>query len=270
VPISLLDRDRLSDWRGWLPKALEVTLVLALAVQAARLVWEVIVPMGPLWTTGATTDSTAEAVAFPVADVFFRQPATTSTQGHADALGYTLFGVRIDGQRGSAILGKDGDQASYAVGKEVAPGIVLEAVAPEHAVLLAQGARHRLDLPRLAPPPARSGRNAAPPSKAAPPSAAAQRPEASTVADVDPAKLLSEAGLRAHEGGGYTLIRRGDGALLEQAGLQVGDVLLALNGQPLDSERLGDLKNELKDRQQVTLQYRRDGKVHTTTLKAPR
>lgn len=91
-----------------------------------------------------------------------------------------------------------------------------------------------------------------------------------TAAAVDPQQLLTTAGLRASEdGSGFTVMPRGDGALLRQAGLAPGDVLTELNGRTLDAEHLRELQDELRDGQAATLTYRRDGQTHTMTLKRP-
>ena len=89
---------------------------------------------------------------------------------------------------------------------------------------------------------------------------------------IDPAALLAEAGLSPVEsdGGaaGYTIIPRGDGAALRQAGLQAGDVLLSVNGQALTPERYAELPAELAGASTITLTYRRDGQVRSARFQA--
>src|SRR3546814_14900210 len=81
-------------------------------------------------------------------DLFFRSASHAASSGNDEALGYSLHGVRTDGMDGSAILEKDGRQASHAVGREIAPGIRLEEVGTDYAVLVSGNQRHRLELPR--------------------------------------------------------------------------------------------------------------------------
>src|SRR3546814_2100349 len=90
----------------------------------------------------------AVAPALPMVDMFFRSASHATSSGNDEALGYSLHGVRTDGTGGSAILDKDGRQASHAVGREIAPGIRLEAVGTDYAVLVSGNQRHRLELPR--------------------------------------------------------------------------------------------------------------------------
>lgn len=273
-----LDRTRLSDWRHWLPASVEVVAVVLLAAQAARLLWMVLVPVAPVGTAAAAIGLQAAAPALPTVDVFFHRASTTRGSGTDQALGYTLHGVRSDGEGGSAILGRDGRQASHAVGNAIAPGITLESVAADHAVLVAGGERHRLQLPRRAK--ATAARTSSRPSSTASSARASQpataprstpAPAAGVATDPRPPPPPSSRAT-AHaqsQEGGYIVTSGGDGALLRQAGLQTGDVVLSVNGRPLDPARIGALAKELRGQSQATIRYRRDDRIHTTTVKAP-
>src|SRR3546814_344004 len=196
----------------------------------------------------------------PTVDVFFRSAAVASADGDGDgAFGYRLFGVRSgSGNGGSAILGKDGDQASYAVGREVAPGVVLASVGAEHAVLAAKGVRHRLDLPRIA---AMDGANAkalalpsgAPP-KPAPATPATASTEASTPTPAKPHPTSPPIAPATAAGDGYTITPGIRAAMLRPTGLRPGDVVLSVDGRPLDPARLAGLRDELKGKSQLTIQ----------------
>jgi general secretion pathway protein C len=88
---------------------------------------------------------------------------------------------------------------------------------------------------------------------------------------IDPARLLGQAGLRPRMRGarldGFTVSGAGDAAVLRAAGLQAGDVILAVNGQPLDSlERIAALRSQLADSTGAELRIERDGQVQTSTL----
>jgi len=299
---ALPDRSVLADWRRWLPVATEVLLVLLLAVQAGRIVWMFagedtgIDSAAGVVATAAASDAAAPAL--PSVDVFFRSAAPAASGG--GAMGYRLFGVRRDGDGGSAILGRDDLQASYAVGREVAPGVVLESVGDDHAVLLAGGTRHRLELPEAGSATAASGSrrpasrnvradaltatantaastptdhdNAQPgrQAKSATPTTPIPPPAPASATPVDVRRLVTEAGLRPNLSGGFTVSSGGDAALLKQAGLAAGDVLLAVDGTPLTVASVAGLAGQLQGRREVQLRFRRDGRVHTTTLKAPR
>jgi len=70
---------------------------------------------------------------------------------------------------------------------------------------------------------------------------------------------------------GFTVSGGGDGAVLRAAGLQPGDVILAVNGQPLDSvERIAALRGQLANSSSAELRFERDGAVQTSTLRTVR
>ena len=267
---ALPDRSIVADPRRWLPATIEVALVALLAVQLVRAGWLLLAPPTPRVETPTTATGAASTPALPRVDLFFRSTAAAA-DGSRDALGYTLHGVRRDGTGGgSAILARDDLQASFAVGGEIADGIVLETVGIDHAVLLAGGRRHRLELPEHHPAGAASTSRPAPRRPAPPPVRAPAPAPAAAAASPNLPELIAKAGLRPSLGGGFTLSPDGDAAVLAQAGLAPGDVLLAVNGQPLTLARLPRLASELEGRREVEIRYRRDGQLHTTLLKAPR
>jgi general secretion pathway protein C len=66
---------------------------------------------------------------------------------------------------------------------------------------------------------------------------------------------------------GFTVSASGDASLLRAAGLQAGDVILAVNGQPLDSlERIAALRGQLENSSGAELRYERDGTVQTSII----
>ncbi len=186
-----------------------------------------------------------------------------------------LYGVRSDGAGGgSAIIGlADGPQVSVGVGEEVEPGLVLRGVGTDHVTLARGASLSRLifsDVPLgvAPPPPPPPGPQTVTPTPAPAPSAA---PAAVTGASVDPARLIAQAGLRPRMRGfrmdGFTVSGAGDPSVLRAAGLQAGDVILAVNGQPLDSlERIAALRTQLANSSGAELRYERDGQVQTSTI----
>ncbi|WP_284223802.1 PDZ domain-containing protein, partial [Brevundimonas denitrificans] len=84
-------------------------------------------------------------------------------------------------------------------------------------------------------------------------------------------RLMAQAGLRPRMRGarldGFTVSGAGDAAALRAAGLRAGDVILAVNGQPLDSvERIAALRGQLADSSSAELRFERDGVTQTTTI----
>lgn len=262
VPSRFIQRLRPDDPREAAPKLLQGGLLLALAIQAGRLLWIAFAP--------------AELPAPPVVATTPRPAAAPALAGHGDpfhprardasqATGYTLLGVRVVAGGGSAILAHDGRQTSYATGDEVAAGVTLAAVAADHVILRAGGRDQRIALA----PPAASGLPAA---HALPVGAPPEQKQAGpdSVA-VDPKALLTGTGLRPQRDAGritgYTIVPRGNEALLQRAGLQAGDVLLAVDGKPLDPGELDDLKRD--PGATATLTVRRGDQTRTLKLQAP-
>lgn len=255
---------------GDLPRrSLEIAVVLALAVQAARLAWLLLPPAGLDAPAGPPPPDTGPLAARLAIDAFHPTPARVAS---ADTSALRLFAVRPAAAGGSAILATEGGpQRSFATGDEIAPGVTLAEVRPDHVVLESAGGRGVL---RFAGPGARPANAALPGPAPVPATAAAPAPatdDAPTA--VDPARLLAQMGLRPEQADGrvtgYAVIPRGDGAVLRQAGLQAGDVLLSVNNEALDAERHARLGEVLAGASTITLTYRRDGRIHTATLQAP-
>ncbi|WP_223571245.1 type II secretion system protein N [Xanthomonas arboricola] len=248
--------------------ALACVLLALLALQCARVVWVVIAPIGPLGTAQVTTPAQAELPALR-RDVFYRSVAEASSDG------IVLHGVRAGGAQAAAFLSSgDGRQGAYRIGDGVVAGVTVQAIASDHVLLRTGSGVRRLTLVEsAASAAATSPATAAPVAAGGAPAVTSNVGTAAgtaTAAAVDPQQLLTTAGLRASEdGSGFTVMPRGDGALLRPAGRAPGDVLTELNGRTLDAEHLRELQDELRDGQAATLTYRRDGQTHTMTLKRP-
>ena len=257
--------------------AVEVALALLLVVQLGRLVWIVAEPRDAAASMAASpvVVSPADPGVFQRFDAFFRAGGQgRSAEGGAGGGGQMrLYGLRSDGAGGgSAIIGlADGRQVSVGVGEEVEPGLVLRGVGPDHVTLARGASVSRLafpDTPMEAVPV--SSPNPAPQAslltRPSPPT-----PDPTMDTAVDPARLMTQAGLRPRMRGlridGFTVSASGDAALLRAAGLQAGDVILAVNGQPLDSlERIAALRGQLENSSGAELRYERDGTVQTSTI----
>jgi general secretion pathway protein C len=225
-------------------RAVEVVLVLALAAQSARFAST---PTAvPVLAVGAAPE--------PVA------PAIT---------GYALHGVRssIFGDGGAAIIaGPDGKQASYRPGQTVGPGVKLAAIGRDAVTLSGAGGSVRLEI------------GAAPTAQTAGPTAPAPLPSpglilpggpqttnAPAAADAGAAQVLSQLSLSPRQQGGFTVGAQG-GPALQQAGLRPGDVLLSVNGQPLDPARADQLAAGLAGARDAEVQFQRNGQTLTTRI----
>jgi general secretion pathway protein C len=257
--------------------AVELALALALSVQLAQLGWIVLRPAPEPVAVAAVSSPAqpADLTIFQRFDAFFRTGGESSLSD-ATAAGSSqmrLYGLRSDGAGGgSAIIGlADGRQVSVGVGETVEPGLVLQSVGPDHVVLARGGSLSRLvfsDTPvGVAPPP--------PPPPGPQTVTPLPTPASAAVPVVDPARLMAQAGLRPRMRGarldGFTVSGAGDAAILRAAGLQPGDVILAVNGQPLDSlQRIAALRGQLSAADSAELRFERDGAVQTSTIRTAR
>ncbi|HEY0324574.1 MAG TPA: type II secretion system protein N [Allosphingosinicella sp.] len=136
----------------------ELLLLVLVAVQAARLFWALLTPLGPVGEYRAL--STAIPIQQSVGtlasfDPFFRQTAGAAATVTVTALDIRLYGTLEDRAtgRGSAIIGTpDGRQMSYRVGEEIMPGVVLTAVAFDHVTVTRGGAPEQLFLDQSTAP----------------------------------------------------------------------------------------------------------------------
>ncbi len=276
---------RLGSARSWL--IVELALTAVLAVQAARIVLMFLEP--PSTPVAAVAAAPADAGIFGRFDAFFRtggQGALAEVTG-AEGAQMRLYGVRAGGaDGGSAIIGlADGRQVSVAVGETVMPGLVLKSVAADHVVLARGASLSRLIFTEKpegapAPPPPPPGDQlvapgpvvtgvAVPPRTTPPPGAATPAPA------VDPSRLLAQASLRPRLRGaridGFTVGARGESPALTATGLKAGDVILSVNGVPLNSlERVAELRDELTNTDAAEIRFERNGQAQTTTIRTGR
>lgn len=254
---------------------LEGVLVAVLLVQGGRLVWLFVQPSASVSVDAPVASHPADTSIFQRFDAFFRTGGQSS-MAEDTATGSSqmrLFGIRADGVGGgSAIIGMaDGRQVSVGVGEEVEPGLTLKSVGPDHVVLSRNGALSRLifaDTPMGAAPPPPSGDQVVAPPASAPAPAPA-------VAVVDPAQLMGQASLRPRMRGlavnGFTVNASGEAPALSAAGLQAGDVILAVNGIELNSAgRIADLRRNLATAPSAEIRFERGGQARTTTIRTAR
>lgn len=197
----------------------EILVLSLLAWGCARLIWTVVTPagrFGPVAVVAAIDPAPADLARF---DPFFRTAPAAATA--VSGLQLTLLGTRVDrvSGRGSAIIAlPDGQQSSYLVGEAVLPGVTLAAVGFDAVTLDRGGAREQLFLDQSSPAPA-----AGPAARAAP---AVPAPRLG-------ADLTMTPRLRGTTITGLVLSPRGSGAAFAAAGLQPGDVLVAVDGAPV-------------------------------------
>jgi len=142
--------------------ALELLLLVLIAVQCARLFWGVLTPIGPVGDWKALDRIQPVAPAAPTLgsfDPFFRQaPGAPGGQAPAvlTSLDIRLFGITANQATGggSAIIGRpDGQQRSFMVGEEIMPGVTLTGVGFDYVTISRGGVTERLYLDQTPPVP---------------------------------------------------------------------------------------------------------------------
>lgn len=253
---------------GW--TLLEAALLALIALQAARLIWTAVTPVGPLgaWTGTDPSRAAASADVLGSFDPFFRLggaagPVTVTS------LNLKLFGIRQDqaSGRGSAIIeGSDGEQRSIAVGEEIEPGVVLKSVDFDSVTISRAGADEQLFMDQSEGTTATAPRPA-PSSPAAP----VVQPSSSVEPGgppVPPSKLYpNEVSMAPRMNGtqltGVTVAPKGRGDGFRALGLAPGDVVIAINGRRLRSEEQARGMAEQLASARATLQVERNGRVMT-------
>jgi hypothetical protein len=151
---------------------------------------------------------------------------------------------------GAIIAVPGGDQRLVVIGRDVAPGLRLTAVAIDHAILSSSSATYRLGFDG----PAAGVAASASVGRSPPAGGAASREEI----------LQYRLGLApVAEGGRISRHVVRAGAVmpaLDRAGLRAGDVILRVNGSALDDERREELAWVLANSGQVVFDIIRDGR----------
>lgn len=247
--------------------ALELLLLTLLAVQCARLLWTLVTPVDPFgdWKAASAMRPVAAAQTGLLAsfDPFFRN-SDAAAPLVVTTLSLTLHGVREDRAtgRGAAIIGTpDGMQHSYAVGDEIMPGVVLTGVGFDYVTLQRGGASEQVYLDQ-------SGAALAPSSPGAP---IVVQPAPAPIVTPTPAPAPPASGLssaiqyQARVSGtgvtGITVQPQGDGGAFRAAGLAPGDVIVAVNGQRINSAQQAQSIASRIGGGDVSLQVERDGKT---------
>lgn len=264
VAISLVERVRLQSRRiSSVPVAHLLLMLLAtlLAVQAARLFWAIVTPVSPVGNWRAPTvnivPASARSALFSSFDPFSRTDAVAAGADNVTSLNLTLYGIRANESSGggSAIIaGEDGVQNSYAVGEEVAPGVMLDSVAFDHVILSRGGVKESLYLDQSVPaetvaPTTTTGTTPVP------------APASGNGAELNADSLQKGIGFAPrNEGGrvtGLVLQPKDDGTMLRIAGFQPGDIVVAINGRPVSSA--ADIASQFRPGARLSVEVERGG-----------
>lgn len=247
--------------------SLELALMGVLAWQAAQFGWALVTPVNPVgaWRLPAPGMGSAARETLRSFDPFFRLDAGTPTAqtNVVTSLQLTLFGTRMDsatGRGGAIIAGPDGEQKSYAVGDEVAPGATLSKVAFDNVTIVRGGREETLYIDQSgAAAPASGGAVGAPPAAGEADTAPAGRGTQPNQAGISLAQLRSEVGfiprIDAGRVSGLVVRPQGSGATFRKIGLKEGDIVTQIGGRPVTGPA---------DIEALSTQFARGGNISIT------
>jgi len=243
-------------------------LAILLLVQVIRLIWTIVTPLGPVGDWKASEVQVippqSRLSLFSSFDPFFRTDTMPSIEV-VTSLQLTLYGIRqnVGSGLGSAILaGPDGVQDSFAVGQEIMSGVLLDAVNFDHVVLDRAGVKETLYLDQSVPAETVGG----------------EEPIAATnaigLAPAVPTSAGNIAGFapRNEDGKvtGIVLSPQGDGALFNAAGFRNGDVITAINGNPVSSAAdIEALKRRIVPGERISVDVERGADTIPISINVP-
>ncbi len=246
-------------------------LALLILVQLARLIWTVVTPITPYgdWRpAGAEIIApNARTLLFSRFDPFNRTGTQTVQTTEVTALQLTLYGIRMNQASGggSAIISaKDGVQKNFDVGQEVMPGVTLASVAFDHVTLSRNGQTESLYLDQSIPAETvgSASTGSAGTGASGMQTVDTGRPASTPPAPANAAAIRSAVSLspRTDDGQvtGLTVSPGSNGDLFTATGLRSGDIITAVNGQPIRSASdVGKLMDQLTPGARLSVQVER-------------
>ena len=239
----------------WLAAPLNLLLLLVLAALLAHWTWRFAAPVPPLSVNGARADIKlgGQLASLRAANLFgAAQGQAAAASAQVTALNLKLRGVfaALGGQPAMAIVGVDGQDQAVATGYEIMPGVVLDAVAPDHIIFLNRGVRERLDLDAVGRPLTLSDGDIP----------VSRQEFNQTLADLQNLGVQARAGSGALSG--LVLTSVDSDGLAARLGLQSGDTLRMVNGMPVANVQ--DFARQLSSTtgvQRLTVMGERQGKA---------
>lgn len=246
---------------SWLGAPLNLLLLLGLAALLAHWTWRFAAPVPPLSASAARADIKlgAQLASLRAAHLFgSAQGGQAARDEPVTSLNLKLRGVfaALGGQPAMAILGVDGQDQAVATGYEIVPGVVLDAVAPDHVILLNRGMRERLDLDAVGQPLALASGDIP----------VTRNEFNQALANPQSLGVQARAGSGAQPGLVLTTVAA-DG-LAARLGLQSGDTLRMVNGMPVTN--IQDFARQLsvtEGVQRLTVVGERQGKPLTLSYR---
>lgn len=249
-------------WKGsqtllsqrWLPAAVNVIALIVLTWGIASWTWTLIAPTVPEVipddTTAAGGGAAVNLQSLLAAQLFGAAPHPPGTDGMSldaipiSGLNLVLSGVVAAGGASFALISVNGQpQEPFAIGQEVTAGAELQAVYPDRVLLRRNGITESLMLEGVNNAAGGVSSSAASPETGQSASGIYQNGDNQYVVSrglvnqelKKPQQLLSEALMVPNPGGGFLVRQIQPDSVYQKLGLQVGDVIRSVNGQPVNS-----------------------------------
>ena len=267
-----------------LPGLAAALFAILLGRALADLVWALVpLPEGARWRPppppAAHAAAPVDVNAIAAAGLFgkYQAPAagTALLSAPETPLNLVLIGLLADDreQYSRALISQNGEEASYAVGDDIARGVTLQAIFPDRVILLRNGRMETLPLDRdrtapgsplpgpvQAPPPSASNEDATPPLAQVRDEILKDPGKASEYVRIQPANVAGQL----H---GYRVYPGRDRGAFTAAGLRPGDLVTAVNGVQLDDPAKAlQLLGDLGQAGQVNLVVERGGQSQNISI----
>lgn len=289
APAHLLER--LEQWLGrrWVPAIINVAVLTLLSFSLAQATLRFLSPsVADNARSIRAAGDTAGDYDLPalLSANFFGQTAPAAPRDVSldaippSSLSLVLTGVMVTSSGSFALISADGgEELPFGVGQEIVGGVTLYAVYPDRVLIMRGGATESLQLKDagqalaagsiVTPTVAAKRRSPGPP----PPNRGVVQRQGDGNFTVDrqqftqqmqTPEFLTQALMVPNAGGGFLVREIQPGSLYEKLGLRVGDVINAVNGEPVNSvEDVMRLYAQFGTATNVQIDVRRAGKNET-------
>jgi len=263
-----------------LPAAVAVVLVVTIAWELVQLTWMLLdrstVESGPIAPAPASAQASKgpDVSSIIAAKVFGKaeaeqQPVTDAQPTQMNLVLSAVF-ASTDPSKGLAIIGESAANGRvYAVGGTVRPGTRLHAVYVDKVILDRGGTLETLSLPRQPAVLKTSATARVAPTNAGAPGQFAENlrriaeTNPSAITDIMRPQPVFQNGTQR----GFRVYPGRDRQRFQKLGLQPGDLVLAVNGTPLDDPSRGqEIFNTIGSSDRVTVTIERNGQPQELTL----
>ena len=279
APTHLLEH--IERWlaRRWVPAVINLVALILLSYGLAQATWRLLTPAaapgGAAAVAGNDTGGDYNLQALLSSNLFGQASAAPKAEVALDAiptssLSLVLTGVMVTPAGSFALISADGGpETPFGLGQEITAGVTLHAVYADRALIRRAGATESLMLKETgqALP---SGAVVGPSIARAQSGERVVQPRGDNNFTVDREKLtqqmqtpefLTQALMVPNAGGGFLVREIQPGSLYEKLGLRVGDIINAVNGQPVNSvEDVMRLYGQFGSASNIQIDVRRAGR----------